>query len=273
MGNGPPKHISTLSKRPKGLVTSDGTAIDVWDLTVDEQVDLSAWAKHFRQHYCADSEIDALREGTGLSRSEYLKQIIFPDEKMPPGPSVRAGDFGELVVSDFVEYLLGYWVPRGKYAEKAARNESIRGIDILGFRGTSLPNAEPGDTMLAFEVKAQCSGDEYGGRLQTAIDDSSKDYLRRAETLNATKRRLLKARDKARAAIVQRFQSPSDRPYVYLSGAAAVLSDRAYDEELLSTATTVTGHNNPGNIRLVVIKGRDLMRLVHTLYEKAADEA
>jgi hypothetical protein len=79
---------------------------------------ISDWAKAFRQNYCPDAEIDALIAGTPHSRTGYLNEIIFPDKHVAPGPSVRAGDFAELLVSDYLEFLLGYWVPRGKYSEK-----------------------------------------------------------------------------------------------------------------------------------------------------------
>lgn len=269
-----PFHLSYLKKCDETLVTSDGRLIDIWELHVPPTAsDLSAWALSFRQHYCSDSEIDNLRAGTGLSRAEYLTQLVFPDKSIAPGPAIRAGDFAELLVSDYVEYLLGYWVPRGKYAEKSSRDESIKGVDILGFRLASQSVSSPKDRLLAFEVKAQLSGDNYTKRLQTAIDDSSKDYLRRAMTLNATKRRLLHAGQHSRALVVQRFQNLSDCPYVYRSGAAAVLSDSAYDEAQLQESTKVEGHQNAVNLELIVIRGRALMNLVHALYEKAADEA
>lgn len=269
-----PSNLSNLTKCAETLTTSDGCRIDVWELRLLPTAGcLSAWASNFRQHYCSDSEIDDLRAGTGLSRAEYLTQLVFPDKNAAPGPGIRAGDFAELLVSDYVEYLLGYWVPRGKYAEKASRNESVKGVDILGFRLTSPPAPSSTDTLLAFEVKAQLSGGKYTGRLQTAIDDSSKDYLRRAMTLNATKRRLRQAGQDDRALLVQRFQNLSDHPYVYRSGAAAVLSDKAYDEASLQKSTKVSGHQNAGNLELIVIRGKELMKLVHALYERAAHEA
>lgn len=269
-----PSHLSRLTKSTETLATSDGRRIDVWELRVPPTAGyLSAWASNFRKHYCSDSAIDDLRAGTGLSRAEYLTQLVFPDKSAAPGPGIRAGDFAELLVSDYVEYLLGYWVPRGKYAEKSCRDESVKGVDILGFRLTSPPAPSPTDTLLAFEVKAQLSGDKYTGRLQTAIDDSSKDYLRRAMTLNATKWRLRHAGQHDRALVVQRFQNLSDHPYVYRSGAAAVLSDSVYDEALLQKSTKVAGHQNAGNLELIVIRGKELMKLVHALYERAADEA
>jgi len=269
-----PPHLSSLIKCAETLATSDGRRIDLWELRVPPIAGyLSAWASAFRQHYCSDSEIDDLRDGTGLSREDYLTRLVFPDKNAAPGPGIRAGDFAELLVSDYVEYLLGYWVPREKYAEKSSRDESIKGVDIVGMRLTSPLASSPTDTLLAFEVKAQLSDGKYTGRLQTAIDDSSKDHLRLAMTLNATKRRLRQAGHHDRALVVQRFQNLSDHPYIYRSGAAAVLSDSAYDEILLQKSTKVTGHQNAGNLELIVIRGKELMALVHALYERAANEA
>jgi hypothetical protein len=269
-----PEYLSCLTKCSTTLETIDGRDIVVWELHVPtNESQLSNWASAFRQHYCPDEEIDELREGTGLTRAEYLIQLVFPDKSAAPGPGIRAGDFAELLVSDYVEYLLGYWVPRGKYAEKSSRDESVKGVDILGFRMSSPPSPTPKDTLLAFEVKAQLSGGTYSGRLQAAIDDSSKDYLRRGITLNATKRRLRHAGEPEKALVVQRFQNLSDHPYVYRSGAAAVLSDSAYDEAKLHSSTKVSSHQNESNLELIVIRGNDLMSLVHALYEKAADEA
>lgn len=269
-----PRHLSGLVKCVETLSTSDGRCIDIWELTVAPTAGyLSEWASKFRQHYCSDDEIDALRAGTGLTRSEYLTQLVFPDKSAAPGPGIRAGDFAELLVSDYVEHLLGYWVPRGKYAEKASRDESVKGVDILGFRLTNVSVSTPTDTLLAFEVKAQLSDGKYSGRLQAAIDDSSKDYLRRAMTLNATKRRLRQAGEHDKALLVQRFQNPTDHPYIYRSGAAAVLSDMAYDEPLVQSATKIGDHRNAANLELIVIRGKELMKLVHALYERAAHEA
>jgi hypothetical protein len=270
---GPPSYLSFLKKAGKLLKSADGKSIQVWELAVPKGHPCTGeWARRFRQHYCSDIEIDEMRDGTGLSRSEYLIQLVFPDQSKAPGPGVRSGDFAELLISDYVEYLLGFWVPRGKYAEKASRDESVKGVDILGFKLVKPGKEAPGDTLLAFEVKAQLRGGKYEGRLQTAVDDSSKDYLRSAYTLNATKRRLYSDGDVASALIVRRFQNIADHPYVFASGAATVLSDESYDEAGVQTTKTAS-HKNANSLDLLVIRGIQLMDLAHALYERAANEA
>ena len=75
----PPKHIECIKRRRSPIITAEGKEVAVWELSVPENESLlSGWAKSFREHYCLDSEIDALRAGTGLSRKDYLINIIFP---------------------------------------------------------------------------------------------------------------------------------------------------------------------------------------------------
>lgn len=260
-------------KQAAPLNLGAGVVCEVWEIDVPiDEACLKEWASRFRQNYCPDSEIDVLRDGTGLSRAQYLTQLVFPDEKVNPGPGVRSGDFAELLIADFVEFMHGYWVPRGKYAEKGSRNESVKGVDIVGFKCPDADQPKPTDEMLTFEAKAQLSGEKYKGQLQNAVNDSDKDHLRKAETLAAMKTKMLRTGQQEAMRLVQRFQNKVDRPYKEISGAAAVLSGVAYDPNGVQ-GTDIAQHNNKGNLRLVVVNGKDLMSLVSALYQRAADEA
>jgi len=266
------KHINWLINTGEKLTTSDGKPVDVLEFNIqkDDAV-FSAWAKHFRNHYCLDCEIDALRDGTGLCRSDYLCKYVFPDISVPPGPSIRSGDFAEILVADFLEYVMNFWVPRFRYDEKAVRNESTKGADILGFRFVS-DEESPEDTLSAFEAKAKLTGKPVN-RLQDAVNDSAKDYhVRKAESLNALKRRFIRSKEHDDALKVQRFQNKADHPYHELSGAAAVLSNVAFNSSVLAETNT-TKHPNNNELKLLVIKGKSLMHLVHELYRRASDEA
>jgi len=270
-----PLHLAALSNTGIKLSTADGLEIEIWEFSVPANAPyLSEWARRYRQTYCRDDEIDALVAGTPYSKAQYFNAIIFPDATQAPGPSVRAGDFAELLVADYLEFVLGYWVPRDKYSEKAVRDESVKGIDILGFQ-TSSGRPSPTDQLISFEVKAQLTGQHCTKRLQIAIDDSAKEYadeLRRATTLNAIKRRLLRSDNSSDALRVQRFQNPVDHPYMSRSGAAAVLSKSVYDPNTLQQCGCQE-HKNNEKLHLLVIRGPDLMALVHNLYERAANEA
>jgi hypothetical protein len=83
---------------------------------------------------------------------------------------------------------------------------------------------------------------------------------------------------------VERFQNPIDQPYQELFGAVALYSGEHYqkadvvkaDSTQIPTSTkppTFRKHPKETVLALVVIKGADMMTLVHELYRRAADEA
>lgn len=268
-----PSHLQWLSDSKRRLLTADGAEIAIWNLNhTPNSVILSEWAKHFRNQYCDDRHIDELRDGTPLSRAEYLRQLKFPDALVKPGPGIRSGDFAEVLVADYVEYLLGYWVPRTRYDDKTVRNESKKGNDILGFRFQRTDKWMPTDTLLIFESKAQLSGTSARAIMQEAIDHSAKDELRKAESLNAVKQRLRDRNEIEKSKRVARFQNQEDRPYKSLYGAAAIFTSEVFNEAVVK-ASDANAHPHKPRLSLLVITGPKLMALVHKLYDLAAHEA
>jgi len=267
------KHIKWLIDTGERLKTIDGKEVEIWEFQHQKnEVILSAWAKHFRNHYCLDSEIDYFRKGYKYSRSEYLNNIKFPDQKDAPGPSIRAGDLGEVLVADFLEYLLGYWVPRTRYGDKTIRNESTKGCDIIGFHIVKNGRYSANDKLAIFEAKAQFSGNKAKARLQDAINGSAKDVTRKGESLNAIKQRLYTQNKIDEAEIIERFQNDVDYQYKEAYGAVALFEKSLYDRTLLSSALSST-HPQASELKLIVINGEQMMPLVHELYRRAADEA
>lgn len=266
------EHVKWLIDTGKPIKTIDGKTIRVFHFNhqSDEKV-LSAWAKHFRNHYCPDSEIDALRKGTGLSRAEYLTNMTFPDIKVSPGPSIRSGDFGEILVADYLQYTLNYWVPRMRFCGKAVRNESTKGCDIIGFKIINKNKITSKDLLTIFEAKAKFTGAPEN-RLQEAVDDSMKDPRRKPESLNFIKRKLIQQGQVEQSLLVERFQNTEDRPYEEIFGAVALFSNTCFDAQCVSKTNT-KGHPNNNNLQLMVIHGKDMMPLVHNLYRRATDEA
>lgn len=250
----------------------DGKKIEIWELKweKDDEI-LSCWATHFRNQYCLDEDIDILRDGTGYSRKDYLLQFKFPDKKNYPGPIIRAGDFSEILIADLLEYIFGLWVPRTRYSDKSKRDISPQGPDTIGFYFYKEGKVSQKDTLTIIESKADYSGRKPSEKLQDAINHSAKDVLRKAEALNAIKQRFLVKNDKNNANKISRFQNEADNPYIQKYGAAAHLDNNVYCISTIKTATCV---NHPAkNILLIVIKGNEMMSLVHELYRRAADEA
>lgn len=272
LGNAP-EHIAWLTDTGERQTTACGREVEIWalDPKQDETV-LSAWARHFRQHYVSDDDLPAMADGTGLSHADYLRTVVFPDAQEAPGPSLRSGDFGEILVADYIEFVLGYWCPRElRYQDRWNRNESTKGCDIIGFKFASNEPIHRDDELFIFESKSGMAKTN-ANRLQDAINDSAKDKVREAMTLNAIKRRLLVKGEIEKANQVKRFQNQAARPFRRINGAAAVLDDKVFAETDIAAADT-SAHPNDDNIRLIVIRGPSLMALVHALYERAADEA
>jgi hypothetical protein len=218
-----------------------------------------------------DSEIDILKSGTGKTRKQYLLDIKFPDEKKRPGPSIRSGDFAEILIADYLEFICNYWVPRLRYLEKKIKNESVKGSDVIGFKITQSEIFSPDDEMLIFEVKAALTKSN-GNTLQRAVTASAKDEIRISESLNALKQKLVIRQKLQDAEKIGRFQNILDYPYQEKSGAVAVLDRSVFDKSNFTTTIT-SRHYNQDCLSLIVVKGEDMMPLVHNLYRRAADEA
>jgi hypothetical protein len=268
-----PEHIRWFADTGKSITTSIGENIKILEYKhEDDAAVLSLWAKHFRQQYCLDDEIDFFRNGYKYTKAEYLNKIKFPDPTRAPGPSTRAGDFSEILVADYLEYILNYWVPRTRYGSKTVKNESTKGCDTIAFKIVKEGKDTLEDTLAIFEAKAQFSGKKAKTRLQDAVNDSVKDQTRKAESLNAIKQHLFYMNKRSEAEKIDRFQNPIDRPYKEISGAIALFSSHIFEPKLISKTLTNT-HPNQKNLMLAVIHGTDMMSLVHELYRRAADEA
>lgn len=261
------EHISWLQDTGTVLTLACGKQVPVYRFHHDVHDDdkMSAWAKHFRNHYCDDRQIDILR-APNVSRADYLLTMKFPSANIPPGPSIRAGDFAEILVADYLTYLKNYTVPRTRYDRKGVPNESTKGSDVLAFKYDQANQAT--DELLVYEVKAKLSPGAQS-KLQEAVDHSAKDSLRLAESLNGIKQRMIDRNELDSVGMINRFQDSVNQPYRLRFGAAAVCTDSAYDADLLASADT-TNHPHQNDLELLAIHGSDLMALAHALYERAA---
>ena len=268
-----PRHLDWMIDTEERQATACGREIEIWELNPQEnEAVLSAWATYFRQHYISDADLPTMVAGTGLTNAEYLRQTLLPDRAQTPGPSLRSGDFGEILVADYIEYVLGYWCPRElRYQERWNRNDSTKGCDVIGFKFVADGQVSPNDELFIYETKSGMTV-TANNRLQDAIDDSNKDKLREAMSLNAMKQKFVTRGAIQDAHRVQRFQNMADRPFRRINGAAAILDHDVFAQTELTVADT-SAHHNAANIRLIVIRGPSMMTLIHALYERVADEA
>jgi hypothetical protein len=263
------EHLGWLVDTGNLITTDCGKQAKIYrfDYDVNNQDIMTKWAKHFRNHYCSDGDIDFLK-APAQSRTDYLLTMKFPDPAKAPGPSIRAGDFAEILVADYLTYLQGYTVPRTRYDRKGVPNESTKGSDVLAFK-TDANNAA-NDELLVYEVKAKLSA-KPKPMLQEAIDHSAKDYLRLGESLNGIKQRMFDRNETSSIGLINRFQDSVNQPYKTKFGAATVCSDSAFDVDVLSEADSSL-HPYSSDLELIAFHGDELMSLAHALYERAAHE-
>lgn len=269
-----PEYIKGFNKADYTLTTQDNKTIEVWEFNhdFDEEI-LSEWATEFRKNYIDDSIIDDLRFGTECStRKEFLLNYIFPSKNEDFGPATRSGDFAEILLLDFLKYLNDYWTPRTRYDEKPTKNSSTQGSDVIGIKFSDTKTFSPDDELIVIEVKAQFSESKPKPRLQDAVDDSNKDPTRLGEALNAMKRRFINEHNREDSKKIERFQNINDRPYIRHFGAAALFTENMFDIADIQK-TDCSNYTNKDDLILLVFTGKDMMRLVHALYERAADEA
>jgi len=278
-----PTWIQWIVNTGERLRTTDDKIVEVWEFRHENNQEvLSAWAAHFRNHYCLDCDIDLVRGRR--SRKDYLNDIKFPSRTTKLGPPIRAGDFGEILVADYLQWILNHWVPRLRWSSKVVRDESSKGCDVIGFQFYNPEQISPDDLLTIFETKTRFSGGSRKERLQDAVNDSAKDHIRIDESLNYLRQKLHERGNQDDAQKIDRFQNPVDVPYQESNGAVALFTTDFFDEDAISETDTrkipkskkgteTYPHPNRDRLILLVIRGKDMMNLVHELYRRAADEA
>lgn len=244
------------------LLTVDGRKIRVINFLHEKDPPLlEEWAKHLRLHYSSESETSEDSVAHSMTKADYLKTMKFPSL-----PMIVSGDFAEILIADYFQFVLNFNVPRTRYDRKMNPNSSPQGVDVIGFK--LLAEApSPDDQLLTCEVKASL-GSPIGDKFQKAIDDSGKDFDSRLPfSLNAMKRRLKDKNDLESAQLVERFQSKVDVPYKRISSAALLCSNHVWSDDQLTSCTTSTHPNK--SLFLVAIKGENLMTLANKLFEIA----
>lgn len=263
------KYVNWYSEEDS-LYTGDGKGITILNLEREDNDEiLNEWAEHFRGNYRSMEDLEYDIEDTGRTKEEYLTNDIFPDKKVKPGPATRVGDFCELLVADYIEFVRDYYVPRTRYCRKINRNMSSPGSDVLAFKINGKSARK--DEVFVIEVKGTAdpkSASKGYRRLQDAIDDSGKDIVRYSESLNAAKRRLRDMGDNEHAKLIGRFQNYADRPYVVKYGASAVLTNDVFIAK--DMINTTTQNHNGENLELIVVHTQNLKKLIDELYRRAA---
>ena len=261
-----PRYVRWLIEETNIQLT-DGTHIPCYrlDHTKDEDI-LNEWALHLRRHYESDESLAESIAETGLPASEYLRDYVLPGTQNLAA-ACRSGDFTEILVSDLLEFIHGYKVPRCKQQNRANKDRSTQGTDIVGYHYANPDGtASTRDELVAAEVKGLLSSSSYDV-LEKAAVDSQEDEFRLATTLNFYRKQLKGIGNHEEAKRIARFLQKSEAQYHirYLGVGVASISqiendlipDYSSDDLMLST-----GHE------IFLLHGEKLMALAHDLYAR-----
>lgn len=262
----------------KELKSSSGKKVQIYELKSDiEDADiLEQWASSLKDYYIEDSLIYKLREGYNKTRQEYLEEMIFPNYDDKLGAATMSGEFGEILVHDFIKFKLDYYITKLRYLEKTNPNMPVSGCDVIGYYIESKDPSSPSekDKLFVGEVKTRSSvkGNKMTSLknpLSNAIKVSMKDREKISESLNAEKRRLIMRNKKDEANIVNRFQNNTDNPYTTEFSAIALFDKKVYSEELiLNTINSI--EIDKDTINILIIYSKELLKFIRKLYGRAA---
>lgn len=257
-----------ISENP--IYTDEGKKIEVFHLDIQDDPEIfEEWAKQFRRNYCSDDELKEMTTKMNISSNEYLKDYKLPSDS-GIGLSTMSGDFGEILISDYLQHVEKYIVPRTRYDSKVNKDTSTQGSDVLGYKTDSLKSDN--DEIVVMEVKSSASSNNSSKakqKLQEAIDHSDKDFERFSTSVVASYLKLMRSNNK-QANVVSRFLNIADNPYNIVYGAVAVHSNESYDTDLIKE-TVSESHRGNQTLRLLVIHSDELMDFIKKLYLKASE--
>lgn len=253
--------------------SSQGDIIKIFKLANDlvDEKSLDMWASSLKNNYCEECFLNSLISGTGLTRKEYLENFVFPDPSNPQGAATMSGEFGEILMYDFIYFVLKYYITRTRYLEKVNRNMPVPGSDVIGYKLDDINNPNYNDQLIVAEVKTssrRLAQNEVKDRIELAIKHSVKDKLRIGESLNAEKRRLLNRSRNNEAKIVERFQNKTDRPFKMKLFAVIVLEEKSYSDEAVLDAVN-NQHEKSKETNILIICSKELKTFLRELYRRA----
>lgn len=251
-----------------GITIKDGIPIKCYkiDYKEDETV-LDKWALHIRRNYIEDEDLLLDAEINEMTVEQYLHDYVIPQRNEVLGPTVRAGDITEILVSDLLEFIFGYSVPRYKQKNRSGKNNSEHGTDVIAykyFNGCDRPSEK--DELIATEVKAALTSTGYTP-LENAIRESKKDEQRLARTIDHCRKRLKEFGCIEQSGEVARFLLKPDNNYKLTYAAAGISSCQTVDQEIELSASGEELQISSKQ-KVFFIHGKTLMNLAHKIYER-----
>lgn len=263
-----PKYLTWFVKEDS-VVFEDGVPLECYrlDYHIDDAV-FAEWALYLRQHYESDEELTESLSTTGLPVEEYLRKYVIPQKDDPFGSTSRSNDFTEIMVSDLLEFLHDYTVPRCKQNNRSGKTQSEHGTDILAYKyQTSYKKPSKKDELLAVEVKSGIASDSYAPIINAVNDSHKYDEVRHSLTLNYYRKKLRSMNKIKQANEIERFQKKSEYDYIITYIATGIISKETIADNIIAG---IKGNDLQlrQNNKVFLVHGKKLMDLVHCIYER-----
>lgn len=252
-----PQYINKFIANPNPVTLDSGENVVVYSIADGlTDAELNEWAKHILAHYISSDEIIDGANTNKISEQEYIAKFVLPTAKKD-----LSGNFGEIIFADFIEFVLGYSVPRYKLYGNYPNNPT-QGIDIVAYKKNISNSAD--DTVLFSEIKCRLSTKSFVS-LQEAINDITKRDKEYALALDSMRRRLNQIGNTDESQEIRRFSDP-EKPYKLVKGAGLItLSDACTTKDFVGVS--IAGGNK---IEVHVIHSNDIWNLTQDLWRRAS---
>ena len=265
-----PKYVNWFVKE-ENVVLEDGIPVICYllDYKIDEDV-FREWALHIRRHYESDKELKKSLIDTGMTPENYLRSHVIPQKDDTMGASSRSTDFTEIMISDLIEFIHGFNVPRCKQLNRSGKTQSEHGTDILAYKFYKPDKtSNKKDELLVIEVKAGLSSDNYTPIID-AVATFHTDEVRHTHTLNYYRKKLRFLKKYKQAKEVSRFQKKSEYNYLITYISSAIISRIVIPDNIIVGIRGEDLRLHKNN-KIFLVHGRKLMDLAHTIYERCIE--
>lgn len=260
--------VQTLSEPVflKWLVREDEVTIegaDVECFRIEGQINedaLQDWALHIRRHYVRDDELKNYIEYYSQDAKSYLTGFKIPDVAQ-----IRGGDFAEIVISDLLQFIDGYTVPRYKQHGREDKNRSGHGTDVIAYKVRDPKKPSDEDELMAIEVKSRSSTTDLSGAISEASKDSRKDRSRLAMSLCYYSEKSLLQGDCKTSEEIRRFLDAAEHPFTekFAIGAVVGIEDAKAHLEKHSSELLINAGDS-----IFILHCSHLMELIHKIYDR-----
>jgi hypothetical protein len=253
-----PQYIDRFQKSTVPVQLGSGEFVNVYSIAAGlTDTEKNEWAKHILAHYISTADIAKGARITGKTEQEYIQKFV-----LPTAGKDKSGEFGEIIFADFIEYILGFTVPRFKQYGKYPNNPT-QGVDIIAYKADATNSTN--DTVLYGEIKSYLSERSFP-ILQKAIDEiTGRDDEKFSLALEIMRLALERRGDEAESKEVERYSNPAENPCKRIKSAGLITLANACETNdfvgvKISAGNTIETH---------VIYATDIWTLAQDLWRRA----